>query len=117
MDKRPPLPSSRTLTQVCPNAKSVRGSPLMASAGGFRSRIDTRVLFPLKGLLTARMVLAGVERDADTGLRMLDQGFWGGVFGDDERELPWPRFRLRSRRMGCLPPPPASPTAANISSS
>ena len=47
-DNRPCSPSSRPLAQSYPNAKSVRGLCLLASADGFWRRVDTRVLLPVE---------------------------------------------------------------------
>ena len=83
---RPSSPSSRTSAQSYPRAKSVRGSSLPASAGGFWRRADTRVLLPVEGWPRTRIFFAGIERDEDTELRMLDQRSSGGAFGEDGRE-------------------------------
>jgi hypothetical protein len=44
------------------------------------------VLFPVEGWPRTRIFLAGIERDEETELRMLDQRSWGGASGEDERE-------------------------------
>jgi hypothetical protein len=70
---QPSSPSSRTSAQSYPTAKSVRGSSFPASAGGLWRRADTRVLFPVEGWPRTRTLFAGIERDEDTELRILDQ--------------------------------------------
>ncbi|KAN0140381.1 hypothetical protein V8E53_001590 [Lactarius tabidus] len=66
-------PSSRMSAQSDPTAKSVRGSSFPASAGGSWRRAETRVLFPDEGWPRTRVFFAGIERDEDTELRVLDQ--------------------------------------------
>ena len=44
------------------------------------------MLFPVEGWPRTRTFFAGIERDEDTELRILDQRSCGGAFGDDERE-------------------------------
>lgn len=83
---RPSSPSSRTSAQSYPNAKSVRGSSLLASAAGFWRRADTRVVLPVEGWPRTRMFFAGIEREEETELRMEDQRSCGGASGEDERE-------------------------------
>lgn len=83
---RPSSPSSRTSAQSYPNAKSVRGSSLLASAAGFWRRADTRVLLPVEGWPRTRIFFAGIEREEETELRMVDQRSCGGASGEDGRE-------------------------------
>ena len=85
-EDRPSSPSSRTSAQSYPNAKSVRGSSLLASADGFWRRADTRVLLPVEGWPRTRMFFAGIEREEETELRMVDQRSCGGASGEDGRE-------------------------------
>lgn len=54
------------------------------------------MLFPVEGWPRTRIFLAGMERDEETELRMLDQRSWGGASGEDERE--W-SFMLWFRRL------------------
>ena len=61
VNNEPSSPSSRTSAQSYPNAKSVRGSSLPASAGGFWSRVGTRVLLPVEGWSRTRTFFAGIE--------------------------------------------------------
>src|SRR6266852_4223372 len=83
---RPSSPSSRTSAQSYPKAKSVRGSSLLASAAGFWRRAETSVLLPVEGWPRTRIFLAGIEREEETELRIVDQRSCGGASGEDERE-------------------------------
>jgi hypothetical protein len=83
---RPSSPSSRTSAQSYPNAKSVRGSSLLPSAAVFWRRADTRVVLPVEGWPRTRMFFAGIEREEETELRIVDQRSCGGASGEDERE-------------------------------
>jgi hypothetical protein len=85
-EDRPSSPSSRTSAQSYPNAKSVRGSSLLTSAAGFWRRADTRVLLPVEGWPRTRIFFAGIEREEETELRMVDQRSCGGASGEDGRE-------------------------------
>src|SRR5260370_35922690 len=75
--------SSRTSDPSYPNAKSVRGSSLLASAAGFWRRADTSVLLPVEGWPRTRIFFAGIEREEETELRMVDQRSCGGASGED----------------------------------
>jgi hypothetical protein len=59
---------------------------LLASAVGFWRRAETRVLLPVEGWPRTRIFFAGIEREEETELRMLDQRSWGGTSGEDGRE-------------------------------
>ena len=83
---KPSSPSSRTSAQSYPNAKSVRGSSLLASAAGFWRKAETRVVLPVEGWPRTRIFFAGIEREEETELRMEDQRSCGGASGEDERE-------------------------------
>jgi hypothetical protein len=44
------------------------------------------VLLPVEGWPRTRIFLAGIEREEETELRMVDQRSCGGASGEDERE-------------------------------
>jgi hypothetical protein len=60
------------------------------------------VVLPVEGWPRTRTFFAGIERDEDTELRMLDQRSCGGAFGEDGRES---SFMLRVRRLNSVYPP------------
>lgn len=44
------------------------------------------MLLPVEGWPRTRIFLAGIEREEETELRIVDQRSWGGASGDDGRE-------------------------------